>query len=52
MLLSDLTILFCQIRFAFVRILAISTLFFCLPMAAQERNAWQFDSLQCKVGRF
>ena len=46
MLFSYLTILLCQRRFAFVQILAISSLFFCLPVAAQERNAWQFDSLR------
>jgi ketosteroid isomerase-like protein len=31
-------------RFTFVQILAISALSFCLPAAAQERNAWKFDS--------
>src|SRR6478672_8494561 len=46
MLLSYLTMLFCQRRFAFVQFLAISTLAFCLPVPAQERNAWQFDSLR------
>ena len=33
-----------------VKILAISTLSFCLPVAAQERNAWQFDSFSAKSG--
>ena len=29
----------------FIKILAISALFFCSPAIAQEQNAWQFDSL-------
>ena len=29
----------------FIHILAISALVFCLPVMAQERNAWQFGSL-------
>jgi hypothetical protein len=31
-------------RFTFVQILAISALSFCLPVMAQERNLWKFDS--------
>ena len=30
----------------FIKILAISAFFFCLPVTAQERNGWQFDSLR------
>ena len=33
---------------AFRKILAIAMLTFCLPLMAQERNAWQFDSLGSK----
>jgi hypothetical protein len=33
---------------AFRKILAIATFAFCLPLMAQERNAWQFDSLGSK----
>jgi hypothetical protein len=33
----------------FVRILAISAFSFCLPMMAQERNGWQFDSLRANL---
>jgi hypothetical protein len=33
-------------RFAFVYILAISALSFCLSVNAQERDGWQFDSLR------
>ncbi len=30
---------------AFLKILAISTFFFCLPVLAQEKKGWQVDSL-------
>ena len=29
----------------FIKILAISAFSFCLPIMAQERNGWQFDSV-------
>ena len=40
-----------NLRFAFfVQTLAISMLFFCLPVTAQERNVWHFDSFSVKSG--
>ena len=33
-------------RFEIIKILAISAFSFSLPVTAQERNGWQFDSLR------